>query len=184
MKRHLFPLTATLLISSALSLLADPQFELELKRLQAEREKALAAAAEPINKRHQAALELLLRRATQAADLSSAVKIRDELQKLGAATAQPKEPVTDTAEALAQELIGTKWDWFNGEPLQLLADGKANWNHSSHLWSWKVLKPGQRVIEGIDGRNGNKFTITFDRKLETGKIEDWNPRSTRKLTDR
>lgn len=195
MKCHPSLLTALLLVLPAQALLADPQFDTELKRLRDDRDKSLAAADEPINRRYQQALEALLRRATQAADLPSAIKIRDELQKLGAANPAATAPASnsanteprdspsapETVESLTQQLIGTKWDWFNGEKLTLLADGKANWQGSSHLWSWKVSKPGQRVIEGVDGRNGGKFTITFDRKLQTGKIDDWNPRQTRRL---
>jgi|GEM_PF-2303448 len=198
MKRHSLLLTTLLLVLPARALPADPPFDAELKRLREDRDKSLAAAAEPINRRYQQALEALLRRATQAADLTSAIKIRDELQKLGvanpvnttntapasnSANTEPRDSPSapETVESLTQQLIGTKWDWFNGEKLTLLADGKANWQSSSHLWSWKVSKPGQRVIEGVDGRNGGKFTITFDRKLQTGKIDDWNPRQTRRL---
>ena len=52
---------------------------------------------EPINRRSQEALEKLLRQAMQANDLDGAVKVRAELQKLGAPAAAPSAAQATTA---------------------------------------------------------------------------------------
>ena len=58
---------------------ADSEYDRQLAALAAERDKAIAGATEPINRRYQAALEQLLRRATQSSDLEAAVKIKAAL---------------------------------------------------------------------------------------------------------
>src|SRR4051812_40548638 len=82
MKRTLVAAASPLLLLMA-SALAQTDSARELKRLQDERDKAMAAAAEPINRRHAAALEQLLRRSVQSNDTETANKIRADLQKLG-----------------------------------------------------------------------------------------------------
>lgn len=71
---------------------ADPQFAGQLQSLQVQHEKDLAAAAAPINARYAAALEGLLKRATQAADLDTANKIQEQLKLLRAPAAERKLP--------------------------------------------------------------------------------------------
>ena len=72
--------TSVLLIGFAVTILrAETPAERELKLLQDQRDKAIAIASEPINRKYQAALEQLLRRATQSNDLETALKIKQEL---------------------------------------------------------------------------------------------------------
>ncbi|TLD69963.1 hypothetical protein FEM03_14625 [Phragmitibacter flavus] len=71
------------LLCGANLLLADSPFQRELKQLHEQHEKAVAAAVDPVNRRHQAALEQLLRRATQSNDLQTAVQIQEALAALG-----------------------------------------------------------------------------------------------------
>ena len=82
------------------------------------------AAVEPINRRQQAALEALQRRATQANDLDTALKIKEALQKLPATTTTVSGISSMTVESLTSRLIGTTWVYFRGETLTFLADGK------------------------------------------------------------
>lgn len=181
MKRHF--LGFALILVAALPGHAESDYERELKQLQDEREKALAIAAEPINRRHQSALEALLRRATQANDLSAAIKIRDELQKIGVSS-PTTEGAAGSVENLTQRLLNTKWDWFNGETLTFLPEGKAQFKNFPVLWSWKVTSAGRRMIEGVDGRSGKKFTMIFDHDLKTATIQDgWHDRVTRNVTN-
>ena len=58
--------------------------ETELAQLQAQHAKALAAAEAPVHRRQIAALEMLQRKATQAGDLETAIKIKTELTILAA----------------------------------------------------------------------------------------------------
>ena len=176
-------LAIVILTVTAPFLFADSQFGTELKQLQDQREKALAAATEPVNRRHQAALESLLRRATQANDLDAALKIKEELQKLGSAAPPPGSVSGVTVESLTNRLIGTKWTYFDKETLTLLADGKAQWSSGRDPWPWKVAKAGSRVIEGMNVAKQKKFTITFDHDLKTGTIDgDGGARQTRNIT--
>lgn len=73
-KTHLIVASAIVLNSSPSSGQSDALRD--LKRLQDQREAALDAAAEPINRKFGAALEPLLRRAIQSNDLEAATKIK------------------------------------------------------------------------------------------------------------
>ena len=88
---------------------ADSAFERDVKQLSKQRDKEIEAAVEPINRRYQAALEQLLRRATQANDLDSAIKIKAALAAIPSSVqllkAKPK-----SAEDLKAFLAGTTWD--------------------------------------------------------------------------
>src|SRR5688572_1526977 len=79
------PIIATALFVTLLLASASGQTDTarEYKQLREQRDKAIAAATEPINRRYSASLELLLRRAMQAHDLETAVKIKEELPTLG-----------------------------------------------------------------------------------------------------
>jgi hypothetical protein len=77
----------------------------ELDQLNTERDKALTAAAEPINRRYQTALEALLRRATLANDLETAIRIKQALEKVSA-----KPPAAPTG--TKAELVGA-WNFAN-----------------------------------------------------------------------
>ena len=68
-------LTATIIAT----LHAETPSEREFKQLRDQRDKAVAAAIEPINRRYQSSLDQLLRRATQANDLETALKIKQEM---------------------------------------------------------------------------------------------------------
>jgi hypothetical protein len=61
--------------------------ELEFRQARAARDKALASAAEPINRRYLETLNTLFKKATQAANLELAKAIKAEIQAVGGTTA-------------------------------------------------------------------------------------------------
>ena len=74
------PITLILLTAFATSrLFAESPMERELKLLQEQRDKAIASASEPINRKFQASLEQLLHRAMQTNDLDGALKIKQQM---------------------------------------------------------------------------------------------------------
>jgi len=91
--------TAALLIPA---LRAETLDERDFKQARANRDKALATAAEPINRHYKEDLEKIFRRATQAAELDLAKEIQAELQVVGgmaavtAATATTGTSTTQT----------------------------------------------------------------------------------------
>ncbi len=102
--------TVVLALFATPILAAESAFERDLKQLTEQREKALAAAVDPINRRYQTSLEQLLQRATQAKDLDAAVKIRETLAN-GSGSAVPgdnSKPKLSKA-ALERQLNKTAW---------------------------------------------------------------------------
>ncbi|OYV06650.1 MAG: hypothetical protein CFE26_05125, partial [Verrucomicrobiales bacterium VVV1] len=87
---------SVIIFVSAISqtMFAQSQLDREFTQLQEQKEKALAAAVEPVNRRYQAALEALLRRATQAGDLPTANKVDTELKSLTLTLPSPKGQAT------------------------------------------------------------------------------------------
>ncbi len=71
------------LIAGLLPLRAQSPLEHELKDLREQRDKAIAAAAEPINRNYRMLLQQLLRRAQGAGDEEMARKIQEELAPVG-----------------------------------------------------------------------------------------------------
>lgn len=72
----------TLAALTAIRATAQTDVARELNRLEDDREKAIAAAVEPINRRYHQSLETLLRRATQSGDLDTANKIKKTMETL------------------------------------------------------------------------------------------------------
>jgi hypothetical protein len=67
-------------IFSVTTSFADNSYRNEFKELQEKHEKDLAAAVEPINRRYQGELQQFLKKATQAGDLETALKVKEALQ--------------------------------------------------------------------------------------------------------
>ena len=102
--------TTVIVIAGCMSVFsADSQYERELRQLADQRDKALAGAIEPINKRYQTALEQLLKRATQANALDDAIKIREALALLAAQDATGANSRTPNRQTLQRKLPGTQW---------------------------------------------------------------------------
>lgn len=180
--KHTIITIAALAVSCA-PLLGVTAIENELAQLQAQHTKALAAAAEPVNRRHITALEMLQRKATQASELEVALQIKAELAKLGAPVTKVNPPLAPGVINFSKALAGTKWVWFQKETVTFRMNGNIDWNGSREPWSWKVEDAEQRVISGYAVHIRKKFTITFDANLQTGVIrgED-GERKTRNVT--
>jgi hypothetical protein len=147
----------------------------ELAQLQDQREKALAAADEPVNRRYLAALEQLQRRVTQTGDLDGALKIRTEIEALSKAMASPAgaAPATTPASAASPTaptgtpapgalriLAGMHWAWF--EDLEFVKGG--NWLEFNKDGSGKSSF-GHPIIWSVDGTTLSVQTADADRWL-------------------
>ena len=118
---QILTLLAAVIVSPFALTAADTALSRELDDLQKLRAKALADAVEPINRKHQAALQQLLRRATQASDLETAVKVK-ELLSSGAQV----EPTTGV-----RIPEGTwKVEYSNGKKSEMVVgyDGRISWS--------------------------------------------------------
>ncbi|HYF34207.1 MAG TPA: hypothetical protein VD994_02865 [Prosthecobacter sp.] len=105
-----------LLLAFALSSLGgvsygQTAYQKELDQLVEYRDKALAAAAAPINERFQSSAQQLLRRATQAGDLEGATKIKEAIE---ANARSSREGIKD----IKKELVGTTWKCAPGKPVR------------------------------------------------------------------
>ena len=103
--------TLGFVVLAASPLLAETDIGREMNHLQDQHTKAVAAATEPLKRRYQGSLEQLLKRATQANDLDTALRIRQQLTALGAAEVSPTAKPRYTKETLPQLLITSEWSW-------------------------------------------------------------------------
>jgi len=158
---------------------AESSFERELSQLGAQREREIATASEPINRRYKESLETLLRRATQANDLDTALKIREAIAAVGSGppVVSPPAPTTNSASSkveltkrgLEKRLEKTAWatDSNNWCKRLLIEDGKVihNPNEKGQGRSAK--------FQALDGAtiafqwDGKTMTITFSPDLST-----------------
>lgn len=116
-----------------LSLYSESQSERELAQLREQRDKAIAAAVDPINRRYHASLDQLLRKATQSNDLEAAVKIQNELKGI-----QPTSLLLD----LRASIEGTQWTWERPgvrESMTLRKDGVVQ--HDFFTGKWEIIGP-------------------------------------------
>ncbi len=139
-----------LLAAAAIAnLRAETPAERELKLLHEQRDKAVAAAVEPIHRKYQAALEQLLRRATQANDLETALKIK---QEMGAPVGggDPASPSSSNDKA-------------SGDPRK----DPTGWTIVFGAYSWQFL-PDNKVIKSKakESTIDTDYTVTADGRLE------------------
>jgi len=87
---------------------AESQFERKLHELTAQRDKAVSAALEPIDRRYKEALQQLLKQASQANAQMDAQNIRTAIEALSVA-APPTQTVKVSARTLQRKLDGTEW---------------------------------------------------------------------------
>ena len=142
--------------SFSASLHAQSPFLREFNQLQEQRDKAITAAIEPVNRRYQASLEQLMRKATQANDLDTANRIK---QALTITTA------TSGASVATDSFLG-KWVFRSGV-----------WSDSRELKSdgWVICKidgVGKWAVNGtelkIDFPNGRWVVLTLP--VHNGKL--------------
>jgi hypothetical protein len=129
---------AGVFLTTAALVFAQTAYERELSQLKDQREQSKATVVEPIERRYQAALEQLLRRATQAGDLEGAIKVKEELEKFPSSSDPRNTPL---------ELIGV-WELF--DPI-----------NNARLT--REFKPNGKMIS--DGPPGGKWTISNANKL-------------------
>lgn len=127
---------------------AESFYDRELQQLTEQHDKALAAAAAPINRNYQTALEQLLVRTTRNKDLEASAKVVAALRAIGAPAALPTapEPPAQTG-ALSKAQI------------EDLLTGKS-WVHNG-LFHYKFTKDG-------------KMTLTEDRRRGRYQIDEKN----------
>ncbi|MDB6172977.1 MAG: hypothetical protein JWL59_2288 [Chthoniobacteraceae bacterium] len=145
--------TISLTLLLAASAYAESPYELELKQLDAQHSKAISAAVDPINQRYRAALEQLLRRATQGNDLDGALKIREVLGSLSSSGTQA---VLD--KQVRDPVLGR---WFFPDStffIELRPDGSAKTPDTAGAWKAIPGEPAGRNYQV--SWNGGK---TFDR---------------------
>ena len=163
MKPHI-PILIVLLFSTG-TLCAQTAAARELMQAQEQRDKALAAAAEPINRRYQASLEALVRRATQAGDLTTSIKIREELEKLGAPGAATG-PLIGTTEMqrnqLRARLRGSTWLW-GSKTFTLHPDGTTSGSWLPRKGTWKITGP--RTAELVISNAADTKKVIFDDEV-------------------
>lgn len=124
---------------------ADSPVEQELKVLQEQREKAVAAALDPIERRYQESLEQMLRRALQAKDLEASVKIQEAISLL------PKEAT--------KQLAGT-WNLkaSTGYASTLIFRSDGTGSHAGgEKFPWRIV--GAIVFIGLDDSKADKFYL-------------------------
>jgi hypothetical protein len=162
--------TTSLLVLIAAPALAQSQFEKELALLTAQRDKAIEAAAAPIEKKYQEALEVMLKKAMQASDLDGALKIREALGQVAS-----DDPFRDDIES---RIEGTRWLW----PIKFAANTAESirWisfeknNVVKHGWyglsaSWRPLKPNSIELTQ-EGTVDFVWIIEFNNDFTKGTV--------------
>jgi hypothetical protein len=152
------------------SIIAASDTAQEFDRLTAERDKTLATAADPINRLYQTALEALLRRATLANNLDTAVRIKEALDKHSAKAqivgAWNFVNHTDGVEAVVEFKPDNTFLW-NGQEVALWTTNQKHLIITHHNRGGHQDYYDLPVRDGkLDGTNtpGQKLTIT--RKTE------------------
>ena len=156
---------AIIVFASCLSALqAETPVEREFMQLREQRDKALAVAADPINRRYRISLEQLLRKATQGNDLETALKIKQEMGGapggIVAATTQTSGAATQTKKQLEAAITGSRWT--------MTLNGKDN-----GTWQFNQDTVTGVETEAVPWKAASKDTITikgwavakFDDKL-------------------
>ena len=161
------------LVAVPMAVLAATDAERDLQKIVQERNSAIAAAAEPINRRYRTALEQLLRRATQTGDVDTAVKIKEALQAL-----DPKDPGGAViGDPPASRIVNTTWLWWGSQTITFQNGGKVHWSEGQ-TWTWAPVDAN--TIKGKTS-TGQPFTITFSPDFKTGTIQGAVDGETRRL---
>jgi hypothetical protein len=97
------------LCSLPLLTFAQSLYQTQLKQLTEQRDKALAAAAQPINKKYQESLEQLLLRASRSNDAEAVAAIADAFKALGAKPESEPSGGLATQERIRDLLTSNVW---------------------------------------------------------------------------
>jgi hypothetical protein len=132
---------------------AETAMARELKILGEIRDKAMATAAEPINRQYEQSLEQLLRRATQANELETATKIKAILESL--------------PQVVAKKLVGTwtiRASTGYSTDISFRADGTGTRTNNGKR-RWRI--EGSTLFLGLD-RGCDKFDLPIKDGKMTG----------------
>jgi hypothetical protein len=161
-------MSALILLSLAGPILAESDAWRELKQLHEQREKAVAAAVEPINRRYQTALEQLLRRAMQSGDLETAVSIKNELSVLGATGGDEGKTAFELA------LTSNAWTWTipgGRSVLRFKPDGNVvgDWSFKAR---WAIT--GSRTVTVHREKGTDTAVLKFNEALTAYTARDFD----------
>jgi hypothetical protein len=134
---------------TSLTAAGSSDIEREFSQLKAQHKRALTQAVEPINRRYQASLEPLLRRATQAADLDTALKIQNELKAIQSGD-------------LRAALDDSKWEWVRPgvkETVQFFKDGTLK--HQLFPGTWELVDSRSIRVKAAWGESTLRFNEDF-----------------------
>ena len=144
-----FPFLLLLLGSPILR--ADAGLKLELTHLQEQHAKALAAAAEPINRSYLAALQQLQFQAEQSKDSDTVARIQAEIKALQATTVTHAE--------VHAAIDDTDWTWERpgaNVPIHFSKDG--TFQHNAFSGTWQATGGRNIKLKAPFG----EITLTFN----------------------
>lgn len=146
-----------------------------LQDLKEQRDKALAAAVDPINRKYQTALEQLMDKATQNKDLESAVKIQEELRILAAngTASTTLTPKSKAGEDLVGRLPGTSWFWGSGNTMKFKFLPNGHFDGHFKGATWQALSP--EIVFYSWGGNSFSGVMRVDKKFERIDAAEWTP---------
>lgn len=130
MKHTITIITYIALLSTALPVHAQSDYDREIQQLKEKRDRAIALAAGPINRDYANSLQQLLKRAMQASKLDVAVEIRKELESLSVGTSVLKPTA----------LLG-RWKTDNKDnayPISIDPDGTTTFVGGTLSGTWAV----------------------------------------------
>ena len=157
---------------SASTVCAETPLEREFKQLREQRDKMVATAIEPINRKYQVSLDQLLRRATQANDLDTALKIKQEMGASAVTAAAPltakpetttnklktkkqlEDYLTNSVWKAVQTKTNTPWGEMTFKPKGVLDFNKER--------TWAVTNNGKVTVAG--------YNLEFSTDMRTFKV--------------
>ena len=134
---------------------AEPPFQNDLRQLQQQRDKAIVAAIEGVNRRYEPSFDALMRKATTANDLDTAIQVKQVRTTISAIPST----MVDT------DLIIGKWSFRAGkwtDERELKAGG---WVESKMdgMGKWAVIGADLR----LDFPNGNWVKFPLPSRFDT-----------------
>ena len=169
MKNSIIIIIVSLATTATSTILAETPFEREFVQLREQRAKAVAAAVDPINRKYQATLDQLLRRATQGNDLDTAIKLKAELERV------PKSTETNTSAAsLRDQIIAHKWFWWDKtEVMSFSPEGTAElvYPSGSRSATWEQISERKIKVTTTTGKfSGTHVFVEFNPTFKKGQV--------------
>jgi len=165
------------------ALWAESANERDFKQLRANRDKAMATAAEPINRRYKEEVEKLFKRATQAAELDLAKELQAELQVLGGTAAVMAVSGTGTPQTttstgdktdLRKLFEETQWVSVSGEATFIFRrggkiDGNTGWPQCYTIEGPDTLKLYRGDLKKINKAKAEYILLRVNVSDKTGQ---------------